>query len=421
VTETNTSSFDGKDILEFAVLGALFLDEQNRYIENVPEYIFKDKDIRRAFEFLKANMHVRDIASLMGEIKKEKIRGGGEFAKLMIHAMNQVQNTAMLPMHLKQLKDIRRREEVYNIAQGSEGQLTSAEIKKLHDLTEDEIAESLSVKKFSDMCLDMSDVLEERKKRYSGGVPYPTGLPTIDEKTGGVHKKDVLIIGGRTSMGKTSLMTNFAVNVARRGAKVLYMNGEMPEQQIVDRIVSGASWVESYKIRYANLKDEEYKSIADAMMKDSFGSIPLFLCYAPSMTMAHIREAVYQIQPDFVFVDHIQLLRIKNTNKAQGMEDAMYEMKGMAGEKNVGFVVGSQVSRDSIKGRSDATLQPVNYKGSGGIEDAADSCMEIKLNKNTKKDDAIWSLDLEINKQRHGPVGTVPVKFYRKYLTFSEN
>lgn len=98
----------------------------------------------------------------------------------------------------------------------------------------------------------------------------------------------------------------------------------------------------------------------------------------------------------------------------------MYEIKGISTEYNVAVMLGSQISRESEKGKTKAEFNPIFFKGSGGIEDCASVAGELKLAKDESKNNDDWRVDFEISKNRFGRIGSVPFIFLRKCSKFME-
>jgi replicative DNA helicase len=418
--QENQASYDDSfKNLELAIIGGLFIDSNNRYMESIPDYLFKVPTCISTFNFLKERENVReDFVLLASEVKKDKL--SKEIIETVMQGVNTISSLAKLPDLIKQLKDIRQREELYNIIGNAKGNLSEQDLKKIHEISDNKMNEVLKISSFEDICQTFAERYKTRENLYKTGVPYPTGLPSLDNNYfAGIHKKQIIVIGGRTSLGKTALMTYMGVSSSKKKAKVLMFQCEMDPAHIVDRIISNEASVENYKIMYAKLKNEDIDKIESALATDDFYKIPFYICYTSNLTVKAIKETVSIVKPDVCIVDHIQNLKYKGDNEAKELGRAMYAIHDIAVEQNVGFIIGSQINRTSVIGKTDTSFQNAGFKGSGGIEEAAERCIEIKIDAK-RKDEAIWPLTLEISKNRNGPVGNLPVYFHRKTLTFTE-
>jgi replicative DNA helicase len=158
----------------------------------------------------------------------------------------------------------------------------------------------------------------------------------------------------------------------------------------------------------------------DAASNDDFYKKNLSIYHAPHLSVRDIEETVKEYNPEVIVIDHAQLLKVEGQTRAQALEDAMYDIKGIATQYNVAVALGSQISRESEKGKIKTDFNPIFFKGSGGIEDCASVAGEIKLAKEENKDNDTWRVNFEISKNRFGRIGAIPYIFARKYSTFTE-
>ena len=397
--------------LELACLGGLFLDEENRYIETIPDWVFHDPDIKACFEFLKANPQIHDITSAAAQIRKERnIKGIGT---ILTSAFNATSGVSMLPHHLRQLKELRRTERIYNIVQKGQGTITDAELEIIHELSCPQVNEELSVKSFEELAMTFEERYNKRLKLHKNGVPYPTGLVNLDDFIQGVHKKQLIVIEAGTSRGKTALMTQIGMTNAKKGKKVVMFQCEMGAEQIADRMISNETGLENHKIQYGKLNAEDGKRIMETFEKNEFYKIPFHICYSPKLTIAGIKQVINIYKPDVVIVDHIQILHWTSNNIPQEMGETTYAMVELAKDKDFALILGSQLT----EGLTDSYA-----KGCRAVEEAADTVLILKFGKGHNASERIWNLNFWIKKQRHGPVGSIDnIKFYRHNLTFSEN
>jgi len=207
-------------------------------------------------------------------------------------------------------------------------------------------------------------------------------------------------------------MTQLGVELARKGAKVIEFQLEMDPEHIVDRIISYETGIENYKIQYAKAEDKDLSRIGQSLGENDFYKIPFFICDSPNVSLPGIKEVVRQYTPDFIIVDYIQIMRFnEGENQERKIAHFMTSLKSFVRERNIGAIIGSQVTAQ-MDGSWDA-------KGAKAIKETSDRMIILNVKKKDRED-KIWPMELIIDKNRHGPVGTMTIKFYRQKLTFSE-
>ena len=251
-----------------------------------------------------------------------------------------------------------------------------------------------------------------------------TGFKDLDKMTAGLQKSDLIVLAARPAMGKSTLAQNIAYNVAMRERKsVLFFSLEMSNSQVVDRMVSEASGVDSWNIRTGNLTQEDFSKISDTMAEMS--EIPIKFEDKPGMTMLEMkvkaqREA-HKNPLGLIIVDYLQLMsgsRQYGDNRVQEISEISRGLKLMARELDVPVLALSQLSR-SVEQRPDKRPMLSDLRESGSIEQDADIVMfvyrEDYYNPDTERQHIT---DLIIGKHRNGPVGTVELYFHPEKLKF---
>ena len=285
-----------------------------------------------------------------------------------------------------------------------------------------------------------------------GIVGVPTGLTELDEKLGGLHKSDLIIIAGRPSMGKTALATNFAYNVAQNILKkqekssVAFFSLEMSSEQLSTRILSEQAKIKSNDIRRGKVTEEEINRYIETSR--NIYDLPLYIDETPAITIATLSNRARRIKRLFglslIVVDYIQLMRAslsKNEGRVQEISEITQGLKALAKELSVPVLALSQLSR-AVEQRDDKQPQLADLRESGSIEQDADVVMFIyreeyylerkqpKLGSiehaewQSKMNDINGLADIILGKQRHGPTGTVKVEFegiYTKFKDLSKN
>ncbi len=302
---------------------------------------------------------------------------------------------------------------------------------------------------------DAVEVANAAYKRGGGLAGVATGLTDLDKKLGGLHKSDLLIIAGRPSMGKTSLATNIAFNVAkayRRGALadggegavdggvVGFFSLEMSAEQLAARILSEAAEVPSDQIRRGDMTEGEFHRFVAAAT--ALEACPLYIDDTPALPIAQLAARARRLKRTFgldvLVVDYLQLVRGsgRGENRVNEISEITQGLKAIAKELDVPVVALSQLSRQ-VENREDKRPQLSDLRESGSIEQDADVVMFVFREEYYKEREkpgdhemekmAQWQDEMErlhgkaeviIGKQRHGPIGTVELSFEGRFTRF---
>jgi|TARA_B100001059_G_scaffold196888_1_gene202090 replicative DNA helicase len=281
-----------------------------------------------------------------------------------------------------------------------------------------------------------------------GIVGVPTGLTELDQKLGGLHKSDLVILAGRPSMGKTALATNIAYNVAQNiysrqeKSSVAFFSLEMSSEQLSTRILSEQAHIKSDDIRRGKVTEEEINRYIETSR--NIYNLPLYIDETPAITISTLSNRARRIKRLFglnlVVVDYIQLMRSnsnKNDNRVQEISEITQGLKALAKELSVPVLALSQLSR-AVEQRDDKQPQLADLRESGSIEQDADVVMFVyreeyylerkqpKLGSiehaewQSKMNDVNGLADIILGKQRHGPTGTIKVEFEGIYTKFKD-
>ena len=273
---------------------------------------------------------------------------------------------------------------------------------------------------------DRMETLHNSKGALRG---LKTGFRDLDKKTAGLQKGDLVIIGARPAMGKTTFAQNLAYNTATiNGRGVLFFSMEMANSEIVDRMISDVSGVDNWKIRTGNVTEDDYGKIGDAL--EEMDSIPLYLDDTSSMTILELRNkarrAVHDHNIGLIIIDYLQLLSgsdvyRKTGNRVQEVTEISRGLKQLARELEVPVVALAQLSR-SVTGRDDPRPVLSDLRESGSIEQDADLVMFLHrpdyYNQGKEGYEDTHITQLIIAKHRHGPVGTIELYFHPELLRF---
>lgn len=311
--------------------------------------------------------------------------------------------------------------------------------------------QSKGVITFRDAMRGAIDMAEAAFRRDGALVGLATGLTDLDQKLGGLHPSDLLIVAGRPSMGKTALATNIGFNVAKTyryetdadspsgirrtaGGRVLFFSLEMSPEQLAMRILADAAGVSSDRIRKGQISREEFGRLKD--VEGLLAEIPLLTEATGGISigkLAAIARRQHRKAPlDLIIVDYLQLATTSSTgggrNRTQEISDITGGLKALAKELNVPIIALSQLSRQ-VESRDDKRPMLSDLRESGSIEQDADAVMFVYresyyLSRSEPKEGTnehmVWQAEMAvkeheaeviIGKQRHGPIGTVKLAF----------
>ena len=265
---------------------------------------------------------------------------------------------------------------------------------------------------------DAMERIAELQKNKGALRGLKTGFSDLDKKTAGFQKGDLIIIGARPAMGKTTFAQNLAYNIAninKRG--VLFFSMEMAANEIVDRMISDIADVDNWRMRTGNLSDEEFSRIGDAL--GEIDELPIYIDDTSAMTIAEMRNkarrAVHDHDIGIVIVDYLQLMAGSDRyagNRVQEVTEISRGLKILARELEIPVVALAQLSRN-VTGREDPRPVLSDLRESGSIEQDADLVMflhRVDYYKKPEEEDTNIT-ELLIRKHRHGAIGVIELYF----------
>ncbi len=268
------------------------------------------------------------------------------------------------------------------------------------------------------------DRLEELHRNKGALRGVRTGYRDLDNMTAGLQRSDLIILAARPAMGKTTLVTNLAYNVATIAKQsVLFFSLEMSKEQLVDRMLADASGVDSWNIRTGNLSDDDFSKLSEAM--GEMAEAPIYIDDTPGLSVLEMRtkarRQAHEAPLGLIIVDYLQLMQASGRsdgNRVQEVSEISRGLKLIARELNVPVIALSQLSR-SVESRSPQIPQLADLRESGSIEQDADIVMfiyrEAYYNPETERENVT---DLIIAKHRNGPTGKVELYFHPERLRF---
>jgi replicative DNA helicase len=422
---------------EMSLLGAILIDEET--LADITEHVkpkdFYDKRHAIIFDAImrlyEKNKPV-DLLTLTDELKRkneiDEIGGSAYLTELT----NYVPTAAHAESYAEIVaqKAVRRR---LIKASGEISELGYDENTTTQELLQQAEAELFSVSDQSlkqdlisleSILTDSFDRLEELHRNKGSLRGVRTGYRDLDNMTAGLQRSDLIILAARPAMGKTTLVTNLAYNVATIAKQpVLFFSLEMSKEQLVDRMLADASGVDSWNIRTGNLSDDDFSKLSDAM--GEMAEAPIYIDDTPGLSVLEMRTKARRAAHDqplgLIIVDYLQLMQGSgrdNGNRVQEVSEISRGLKLIARELNVPVIALSQLSR-SVESRSPQIPQLADLRESGSIEQDADIVMfiyrEAYYNPETERENIT---DLIIAKHRNGPVGKVELYFHPERLRF---
>jgi|TARA_Y100000816_G_scaffold254045_1_gene205972 replicative DNA helicase len=318
--------------------------------------------------------------------------------------------------------------------------------KSLFDLAE-KGSFSSSLVKFDEAMKLTIEMASNAYKNDEGIVGVPTGLTDLDERLGGLHKSDLVIIAGRPSMGKTALATNIAFNAAKKiqedGKKstIAFFSLEMSSEQLSTRILAEQARIKSNDIRRGKISEEQFDKFIET--SKNISELPLYIDETPAISIAALSNRARRIKRlfglDMVVIDYIQLMRATNIKdgRVQEISEITQGLKALAKELSVPVLALSQLSR-AVEQRDDKKPQLADLRESGSIEQDADVVMFVfreayylqrkeptpatveHAEWQAKMGDIANRAELIIGKQRHGPTGNVFLEFEEMFTKFKD-
>ncbi len=302
---------------------------------------------------------------------------------------------------------------------------------------------------------DAVQVANAAYMRDGGLAGLSTGLVDLDKKLGGLHRSDLLILAGRPSMGKTSLATNIAFNIAKAfrrgqlpdgsegavdGGCVGFFSLEMSAEQLAARVLSEASEVPSEQIRRGDMTETEFRRFVEAAK--TLEACPLYIDDTPALPISQLAARARRLKRehglDALIVDYLQLVRpaTAKDSRVNEVSEITQGLKAIAKELDIPVVALSQLSRQ-VENREDKRPQLSDLRESGSIEQDADVVMFVFREEYYKEREkpgdhelekmATWQQEMErlhgraeviIGKQRHGPIGSVDLSFEGRFTRF---
>ncbi len=421
---------------EQASLGALLLDPDAvphvlRYLRPDDYYVNANRHVFQAIVSLFEKGQKADLITLADELRSlgtlDQAGGPAYIAKLT----DAVPSSANVEYYAKIVRDCSVRRAVMKL---------SAEIRqKAHDdgietsLLLDELQESIfeisqdrqsvTYKSAKEIVPETMRLIEKLSKSTSQYTGVPAGYPDLDSMTSGFHDSELIIIGARPSVGKTAFALNVAANMAlREGASVGFFSLEMPDTQLMNRLLASEARVNSEKVRSGLMKPSDIQSLMDAASR--LYEAKLFIVDVPNIKLLDLRSLARRMKTEndiqVLFIDYLTLITHENSDlpRWEQISSISRSLKALARELRIPVVALSQLKREA-EGKQPSMA---DLRESGSIEQDADVIMflhrEREIDKRQDERSPYIPTELIVAKQRNGPVGMVNLMFLPTYTRF---
>ncbi len=433
---------------EQSVLGAILLDPNCINDETVsqlnPEHFYLPQHqaiFGAIFGMSQLNKPI-DVVTILEELRSNgdyEKAGGKEYLAQLAQLVPSIANVkfyaqAVLEKYLIRSLIKAGREIVSSAQEGTDEaslQLDAAE-QKLYDIRKGKDSTGLVIIKdiLATETLERLNMLDnpETRKEMRG---IPTGFSGLDKVIGGLNKSDLVVVGARPGMGKTSFILNVARNVATdTGRKVAFFSLEMSRDQLAQRLLSLDTGIDISRLRYGGLNADEWDRITTATA--SLYSAKIYVDETSAITVQQIKSKLRRNKPDVVFIDYLQLLQPvgKTENRAQQVSEMTRALKIMAKELSIPVIICSQLSRAGAGRGSSHVPQLSDLRESGAIEQDADIVLMLhrpgyysETGEDSETEGDPDEAQVIVAKNRHGPTGTVKMRWdgrFAKFITIDE-
>ena len=308
---------------------------------------------------------------------------------------------------------------VYDEEGAAEDILESAE-QKIYAIRQGRADQSFA--HISTVLIDVYERLGELAQNKGRLPGLTTGLSELDQMITGLNKTDLVLIASRPGMGKTSIALNIALAAAKKEKKaVVFFSLEMSRDQLVNRLLSNESFVDSQKLLTGNLDEDDWRKIA--MSSEVLSRLDIRIDDNPMITPAEMKAKCRRVDNlGLIIIDYLQLMSLggrKSDNRVQEVSEISRSLKIMAKELGVPVLCLSQLSRANEK-RTDKRPMLSDLRESGAIEQDADIIMFLYREDYYDKETELRNTaECIVAKNRHGTTGTVELQWIPQFTTFA--
>lgn len=400
--------------LEKAMLFYLIFENEEYLLDENDFVNDRNQKIIKAINELKAEK--KDISMLS---VKSKIKANSKQVLEYISSLGDYVRTSSSEDIYNQLIELSKKRKIFKILQ--EKTMDIADAESIDALAQDIIKQINSIeqinekeKTFLEQVVNTAIKMEEDSKNGTDYSLY-TGITDLDNKTCGLHRQELTIIGARPGIGKTTLALQIAEHIAEKGIETAIISLEMSDMQIIQKMIAKKTKINSYKMRMGILEDKDLEKIGVASAEIS--QLPIHLI-TNARTLQQIENITRKLKNKsnlgLLVIDYIQLIRNKGkfNNREQEVADITRTLKLLSLELDIPIIGLCQLSRNAT--RQEPTL--ADLRESGAIEQDSDNVLFLYQEK--EDEGSIVDVTLKIAKQRAGELGKVSLKFNKTMSEF---
>jgi replicative DNA helicase len=427
---------------EQSVLGSILVEPScmNEVVEHVSTecfYLPQHREIFASMLLMYTNNKAIDPVIISDALTKEgkyDKAGGREY---LLQLAQTVPSTANVEYYAKIVKEQFYLRELVKISNDIIGDATGgeADASQLLDKAEQSIYDirqgkerggptKLSEIIVNDVYQRLTEITGEDKEKHKS---ISTGFGTLDKLITGLNKGNLIIIGARPAMGKTSFALNMAQNISMGfGKKCVFFCLEMTKEELAERVLASQAGVESSKLKSGELNTDEWVRLGNAA--GQFNDVQLYIDDTAAISVPEIKSRVRRMKNvDCVIIDYLGLIKsAKKENRVQEVSDITRNLKMMAKNLNVPVICCAQLSRGTEGHGKSHRPQLADLRESGTIEQDADVVLFLyredyyKGELDDDKQDEVDAnkTELIVAKNRHGATGTVDLIFDKEYTRF---
>ncbi|MCI5771528.1 MAG: replicative DNA helicase [Clostridiales bacterium] len=372
-----------------------------------------------------------DLVTMDAELRRQGrlVAVGG--AEYLVELVQFVPTTANVRYYIRIVQEKATLRRLIEAARGIESESFSQEDdlpdilnhaeKRIFDIAMRRTGEE-SLKPIKEVLLNTFTQIEEYARLKGGVSGVPTGFYDLDNLLTGLHGGELILVGARPSMGKTSFAINIATHAALKKKKVAVFSLEMPREQIALRMLCGDARVNMQAVRQGTLRDEDWMKLAKSLGPLSASDVYIddTAGLSPTQVRSRCRRLMMDHGLDLIIIDYLQLMAADGRveNRQLEVSEISRGLKAIALELKVPLIACAQLSRANTQR---AVKKPMlsDLRDSGSIEQDADVCMF--LHRESYYDDTVQEKNVAeviVAKQRNGPLGTIKVAWLGEYTLF---
>ena len=424
---------------EVSVLGAMLQDSAAvlRATEHLRPEDFYQPEHKEIFTVMMMDLYLQrrpiDLVTLHTELaRRGSLEGVGGNAYLM-KILNSVPTSANVKAYIDIVQEKSTMRKLIQACQKISGEcftqqtpleniLSSAE-KAIFDIVMNQ-TDGETLVPLREVLVKTYDQIDELSRLHGAIGGVPTGFIDLDNLLTGLHPGELVVVGARPSMGKTSFAMNIASHASlKRGKSVAVFTLEMPREQIAMRMLCSDAQVDMQRVRKGTLTDKDWSNLANSVQ--SMADAPMYIDDTAGITPSQLRSRCRRLKMDkgldLVVVDYLGLMKADGRVESRQLEvsEISRQLKAIALDMKIPIIACAQLSRAN-KDRVDKRPVLSDLRDSGSIEQDADVVMFLHREEYYNKDTEDKNIgEVIISKQRSGPLGTVKLAWLSEYTTFA--